>query len=56
MRIKITKGYGWYENGVGQEYDVIRTQLVRGKKEYIVWEDGDNYNWVDEGDCEEIEE
>lgn len=55
MRIKITKGNGWYENKVGEVLDVIRVQKNRLlKKEYVVWEgkDGD-YNWVDEDDCEE---
>jgi hypothetical protein len=58
MKIKITKGYGWYENKVGTEFDVIRIQTNRRlQKEYIVWEgrDGD-YNWVEEEDCEIVEE
>lgn len=55
MRIRITKGEGWYENNVGEEYEVIRTRRSRGKLEYIIWENEMGDNWVDESDCEEID-
>lgn len=54
MKIRITKGNGWYEDKVGEEYEVIRTRKSRrGELEYVVWENEGGDNWVDESDCEE---
>lgn len=57
MKIKIINGSGWYRDKVGETFEVIRTQTNRRyKKEYIVFEILGGYDWVDEEDCEIVEE
>lgn len=57
MRIRITNGEGWYEQMEGEVYEVLRTRTNRrGKKEYTVWQSAGGDGYVDEDDCEIVEE
>ncbi|WP_368900739.1 DUF3310 domain-containing protein [Oceanobacillus oncorhynchi] len=60
MKVKVTRGHGWYEGEVGRVFNVLDTEIVSGRKVHYVESRIEAYTsygrrFIEDDDCEVVE-